>query len=156
VGIGFGPVIVLGSYFVQSQSFSAAALLASIPVWILIALILYANEIPDKPYDKAAGKKTIVVRLSDDNVLTLYRVLVIATYSIIVVAILAGQAPVTTLLALATIPTAIKTYRLIRESYGDPYRMIPGLANNIKLATLTGLLLGAGYALGAVVNWVTS
>lgn len=154
VGVGFGPVIVLGSYFVQAQAFEVSALLASIPVGVLIALILYVNEIPDKPFDKAAGKKTVVVRLSDDKVLLLYKVLLAATYALIVLLVASRLAPLTALIALVTIPLAVKTYKEVRESYGDPYRMIPGLADNIKLTTLTGLLLGVGYGVAAATNWL--
>jgi 1,4-dihydroxy-2-naphthoate polyprenyltransferase len=63
VGLGFGPVMVLGAYYVQAQRFSGEAVYASLPVAILIALVLYVNEIPDRPGDAKAGKRTLPVRL---------------------------------------------------------------------------------------------
>ena len=44
VGIGCGPITVLGSYFVQTQRFSYEALWASVPVGLLIAAVLYINS----------------------------------------------------------------------------------------------------------------
>ena len=152
VGVGFGPVIVLGSYYVQTQGFHIAPLLASLPVGILIALILYANEIPDKRADALAGKRTLVVRLDDQTVMKLYKALIALVYAIIVLTFAAGYAPFTTLLALLTIPTARKAVKQISETYGNPYYMIPGLATNIKLATTTGLLLAVGYIIPAAYN----
>jgi 1,4-dihydroxy-2-naphthoate octaprenyltransferase len=47
VAAGFGPIAVLGSYYVQAQKLSVAALWASLPVGLLIAAVLYINEFPD-------------------------------------------------------------------------------------------------------------
>ncbi|MDW8083820.1 MAG: 1,4-dihydroxy-2-naphthoate octaprenyltransferase [Candidatus Caldarchaeum sp.] len=152
VGIGFGPVIVLGSHYVQTQTFSLEAAVASIPIGIMIALILYINEIPDAPYDTVAGKRTIVTRLSKPAVLTLYKILLGLAYAFIVGSVVSGLAPPTVLLGLLTIPKAVKTVRLVSQTYGSPYLMIPALASNIQVATLTGFLMAAGFFLWAVVR----
>ncbi|MEM1956426.1 MAG: 1,4-dihydroxy-2-naphthoate octaprenyltransferase [Candidatus Caldarchaeum sp.] len=150
VGIGFGPVIVLGSHYVQAQTFSVHSLLASIPIGIFITLILYVNEIPDALYDRQAGKNTLVSRLSRNQVVSLYKALLAAAYAVIVLSAAAGYAPLTTLIALATIPTAVKTVRMVNQTYGNPYLMIPALASNIKVATLTGLLHALGFFIWAL------
>src|SRR5712692_7659383 len=63
VGLNFGPVMTLGAYYVQAHSFAIAPLLASIPVGLLIAAVLWINEFPDMDADNAVGKKTLVLRL---------------------------------------------------------------------------------------------
>jgi 1,4-dihydroxy-2-naphthoate octaprenyltransferase len=153
VGVGFGPVIVLGSYYVQAQEISASAVLASIPIGILIALILYVNQIPDIPYDRAAGKRTLVTRLSREGVINLYRALLAATYLIVVMSIVMGLAPPTTVIALLTVPYAARTVRMVRENFGNPYMMIPAMGANIRLATWTGLLHAVGFAAAAILNY---
>ena len=62
VAVGFGPLMVLGAYVVQTETLSWEALVASFPVAILIALVLYINEIPDRKGDSLAGKRTLPVR----------------------------------------------------------------------------------------------
>ena len=47
VALGFGPIMTLGAYFVQAQEYDVERL-ASLPVGILIALVLYVNEVPDR------------------------------------------------------------------------------------------------------------
>ena len=42
---GFGPIMLLGSYVVQTGNLAWEPIVASIPVGILVALILYVNEI---------------------------------------------------------------------------------------------------------------
>ncbi|MEM2095608.1 MAG: 1,4-dihydroxy-2-naphthoate octaprenyltransferase [Candidatus Caldarchaeum sp.] len=150
VGIGFGPVIVLGSHYVQAQTFSLHALLASIPIGLFITLILYVNEIPDAPYDRQAGKNTLVARLSRKQVVSLYKALLAAAYAVIFLSAAAGYAPLTTLIALATIPTAVKTVKMVNQTYGNTYLMIPALASNIKAATYTGLLHALGFFIWAL------
>ena len=49
VALGFGPVMVLGAYVVQTGELAWEPFVASIPVAILIALILYVNEDPGPP-----------------------------------------------------------------------------------------------------------
>ncbi|MEM4315720.1 MAG: 1,4-dihydroxy-2-naphthoate octaprenyltransferase [Nitrososphaerota archaeon] len=155
VGIGFGPVIVLGSYYVQAQQLTLPSAVASAPIGILVALILYINQIPDIPYDRAAGKITLVTRLTKTGVINLYKSLLAVIYIVITGAILLGLAPPTTALALLTIPYAVKAVRLVESNYGNPYMMIPGMGANIKLATWTGLLHAAGFAVAAVFKYLS-
>ena len=63
VALDFGVLPTLGAFYVQTGRLSLGALLASLPVSFLVASILWANEIPDIPYDKRAGKLTLVARL---------------------------------------------------------------------------------------------
>ena len=152
VALGFGPIMLLGAYLVQAQRFSFEAVYLSVPVAILIALVLYVNEIPDRAGDAAAGKRTLPVRWSRDTVIGVYAWSVGLTYALIAVGAVAGILPRPTLIALATIPIAIKVTRALRRDYDDPYAlMFSGMGSNIKLHLFTGLLLLAGYlvAIGA-------
>ncbi|HEV3471677.1 MAG TPA: prenyltransferase, partial [Actinomycetota bacterium] len=78
VALGFGPIMVLGSYFVVAERLSWEAFYASLPVALLIMLVLYVNQIPDRPADAKAGKRTIVVRLPREAIVTGYVVSVVA------------------------------------------------------------------------------
>lgn len=150
VFLGFGPVIVLGSYFVQTQRLSYEALAASIPIGILVMLILYVNEIPDAPYDKQAGKLTLVTRLSKAQTLSFLAISLSAVYLSTALIPLLSLGPPTVLIALATAPIAVKVYRGARESFGEPYSMIGTMSLNVKNAAITGALIAAGYVVGAL------
>ena len=64
VAIGFGPVMLLGAYVVQTQRIDLEPLVLSLVPGILIALILFVNEIPDRRSDAQAGKRTLPTRFS--------------------------------------------------------------------------------------------
>jgi 1,4-dihydroxy-2-naphthoate polyprenyltransferase len=145
VALGFGPIMVLGAYFVQAQRFSLEAVWVSIPVAILISLVLYVNEIPDRAGDALAGKRTLPVRLSKDAVIGAYVAAVGLAYAVIAVGAVAGVLPRPTLLALATIPLAVRVARGLRAHYDSPYELMPSMGTNIQLHLFTGLLLFLGY-----------
>ena len=68
VAVGFGPLMLLGAYVVQTGgALTWEPFVASIPIALLVALILYVNEIPDRRGDARAGKRTLPVRFSRDD-----------------------------------------------------------------------------------------
>ncbi len=150
VAIGFGPAMLLGAYFVQAQEITAEAWVLSIPVAIFIALVLYANEIPDRPGDAAAGKRTLPVRWSKEAVITGYRVAAGIAFATIAVGAVTGMLPRPTIIALATIPLALQCARQLGTYYEQPYALMPALQTNIRLHLFTGLLLLAGYLVAIV------
>jgi 1,4-dihydroxy-2-naphthoate octaprenyltransferase len=150
--IGFGPVSTLGTYYVCAQRWSAEAVWISLPVALLIASVLYVNEIPDRDGDAAVGKRTLPVRWSKHAVVRGYALAVALAYALIVVAVVAGITPAWTLLGLATVPMARRVHRGLARHYDRPYDLMPSMQANIALHLITGLLLLAGYVVDLVVR----
>jgi 1,4-dihydroxy-2-naphthoate octaprenyltransferase len=63
VFIFFGVIAVVGSDYAQTGAVRAQAVLAAIPVGLLAVAILVANNLRDIDTDRAAGKRTLAVRL---------------------------------------------------------------------------------------------
>jgi 1,4-dihydroxy-2-naphthoate octaprenyltransferase len=148
-GIGCGPLIVLGSYFVQTQQLSGRALWASIPLGLLTAAVLYINEFPDFLADRAVGKKTIVVVLGRKRAVWGYAALLFATYLTIIVGVVVGAMPYPLLLSLLTVPLAFRAVRGAFEFYDQVQELIPTNALTIQLHLTTGLLMCIGYVVAA-------
>jgi len=145
VAIGFGPLLVLGSYYVQTQSFSIEAVLASIPLGLLVMLILYVNEIPDRTWDDEAGKTTFVARIKENAIVRGYEMTMTVVYGIIIVGAATRIFPVTILIALFTLPLCVNERRLISGNLGNPYGLMPAMSSNIKIFTYTAILMLTGY-----------
>jgi 1,4-dihydroxy-2-naphthoate polyprenyltransferase len=145
VALGFGPIMTLGAYYVQAQRFSWHALYASLPIGILIALVLYVNEIPDRRGDARAAKRTLPVRCSRETILMGYAGAVILAFALIVVGAATGVMSRASVVALAAAPMAVSVYRGLRTFYDDPYALMPTMARSIRLHLATGLLLVLGY-----------
>ncbi len=144
--IGFGPLMLLGAYVVQSGgSIEPAAVVASLPVAILVALILYVNEVPDRPGDARAGKRTLVVRLPQRTVITIYDMAAAAAFAIIVAGVVLRLLPLPALLALLAIPLALRVHRGLETYYDQPYGLMAVMATNIRLHLVVGVVLLGAY-----------
>jgi 1,4-dihydroxy-2-naphthoate octaprenyltransferase len=146
VAIGFGPLMLLGAYVVQTRgALSWEPFVASLPIALLVALILYVNEIPDRRGDARAGKRTLPVRLSKPTVIAIYQVAAVAAYAIVVIGVVVGQLPIPALLALLSAPLAVQVSRGLAPNYDNPYGLMAVMGVNVKVHLYAGLLLLAGY-----------
>jgi 1,4-dihydroxy-2-naphthoate octaprenyltransferase len=152
VALGFGPLIVMGSYYVQAQALPLSAFLISIPIALLIALVLYINEFPDYLGDKAAGKKTLVVILGKKRAVAVYHAAVLLVYLIILALIACRVLPLTCLIVFVSVPLAYKAYAVSRQHYEKIFELLPANAATIGLHASIGLLMSAGIALNALIR----
>jgi len=149
VGLNCGPLVVVGSYYVQTQTIALEPIVASIPVGILILEVLWINEIPDYYADAKAGKKTLVTRLGRKRAADVYGMLMFSTYGVILVGVSLSLMPVLTLLSFLTTPLAIKAVNAARRNYEDPRKLIPANAGTVLVHLFTGLLLCIAYVISS-------
>jgi len=150
VFLGFGPIMTLGAYYVQAKSWSWEALYASVPVGLLVAMILYVNEIPDRAGDGAAGKRTLPVRLRREIVIQGFVFTAVLAFALILLGVLIGVLPVPCILALAAFPLVSKVSHGLRHHYDSPYELMPFMGTNIKLHSAVGGLLILGYIIAVI------
>ena len=148
-GIGLGALPVLGAYFVQTGEYTLPALVASIPSGILVHNLLLLNEFPDAEADKTAGRRTLPITMGGRGAGIVYSALTILLYLWIVGWVIAGLMPVFCLVALLTLPFAIKGIQGALN-YQDESKLMPAMANNVLMVLLTQLLLGIGYILARI------
>ena len=148
-GVGMGALPVLGTYFIQTAAYTFPAVIAAIPSGILVHNLLLLNEFPDIPADREAGRRTLPITIGKNGAWLIYSALTIVVYVWIVGWVITGAMPVFSLIALLTLPFAIKAIRSGRN-YDDMSQLVPAMANNIMVVLLTQLLLGVGYILAGV------
>ena len=83
VFVFFGVVATVGSAFVQIESITAVAVVASIPVGLLATALLVVNNLRDIPTDGPAGKRTLAVRMGDRKTRIFYVVLIVAAFVVL-------------------------------------------------------------------------
>ena len=148
VGLNFGPVAVLGAHYVQAGHLSPAALMASVPVGLLIAAVLYINEFPDYEADRQVNKKTLIVLLGPERARYGYIIIIALTYAAIAAFVAFGGLPAWALLGLVTLPLAVKAVAVLMRRYREPYKLLPANALTILVHFATAVLLAVGLALG--------
>lgn len=149
VGFGFGPLTLMGAYWIQTFSFDIVPAMASVPVAILILLVLLINEFPDYEADKAVGKETLVVSLGPPVAVRLYEGLLLLTYVFIVAMVVARVFPPGTLVTLVTLPLAIRAIQVSRKHYNRHPDLLPANAATIALHFSVGILLSGAFMASA-------
>ncbi len=76
VFVFFGLVAVMGTTYVQTESFPLASFFAAVGIGALACAILVANNLRDVPTDREVGKRTLAVVLGDEQTRYLYAFLV--------------------------------------------------------------------------------
>jgi 1,4-dihydroxy-2-naphthoate octaprenyltransferase len=136
----FGLVATTGSTYVQLERVSPLALVASLPVGLAAVALLLANNIRDLDGDRAAGKRTLVVRLGRDRSRALFLATVAAVFVLVA---LIGLARPPALVALAALPLAAGPVRLVRRREDGP-GLVAALAGTARLQLGVCALLAAG------------
>lgn len=147
IGAGFGPLIVAGTYLVQTGTFSWEAVAAGIPLGIMIGLVVFINQFPDMTADAGAGKRHWVVRMGLDRAAHWYVALMATTFALILLLWLVGVYPVAALMALLSVAISMKAVRIVLEKHADVKALVPAQAMTIQAHLAVGLLLTLGFVL---------
>ena len=149
VGINFGLLIGIGTYYVQTGGVSSAAIVASLPLTLLVTSIIVINEFQDSKADARVGKRTLVVRLGLRRSVYLYAAISFSAYLPIIAGVAADLFPPLVLIALATAPLIVASVMRARRFYDTPGGLAPANAATIACHALTGILMAGGFLLGS-------
>ncbi len=150
VAIFMGPAIVIGAYYVMWPQVGSARMLElgfiSLPIAFMVAAILHANNIRDMDADRAVKKRTLAVIFGMRFARAEFIFLVIGAYVAQVLVIALGFLPAATLLALITLPEALRLIKIINSSQSIPL-LHQAQGRTAKLHGQFGLLIVVGWAL---------
>ncbi len=149
-GLGFGPLLVLGSYYVQTGRYSWGTLFASLAPGILTANLLFLNEFPDREADRRGGRRHWVITLGKRSASYLFVALLAASYLCILAGVLTGVMPAVTLIGLATLGFGWKAARGAMKWYDNTEKLVPVLAANVITILGTQALLAVGYVIASI------
>lgn len=144
VFVFFGLVATAGSAYVQSESLTAAALVAAVPVGLLATALLVVNNLRDIPTDRDSGKKTLAVRIGDPATRWLYVLLLAGSFVALVP--LAALTSFLVLVALAAVVVALRPVQQVRGGATGP-ALVPVLVATGQVQLAFGILLATGLAL---------
>jgi len=145
--VNFGPIIVLGSYYVQTGTLSLEPLIASLILGLMMWSMIIINEIPDYEEDRRGGKWNLVARFGRETGVKLYTGGLAAAYAVLLASILMKVTPLLTLLGFASLPLTLKSLRILSANYRDRIKLIPANLAMIQVHALTGSSLILGYLL---------
>lgn len=142
-----GPVIVLGAYYVQTETLSAAAAWASIPLGALVTAILVVNNLRDLETDRERGKRTLATLLGREGTRAEYLTLVAAAYLAIIIGVAVGRLPLLTLVTLISFPQAARVWRVVQTETNALALTQSGLRGTAVLHLRVGVVLASAFLL---------
>ena len=146
VFIFMGPVMVLGSYYLQQPVIALPVIWAALPVSFVVAAILHANNLRDIDTDIINHKRTLATMLGRSGARIEFYVLVGGAFVSVLVLIALGLAPWPTLISFAMAPLA---WRLMRTAATEvtAEKLHPVLRGSAVLHMRFGMLYVIGWVI---------
>lgn len=146
VFIFMGPVMVLGSYFLQVPDVSWSAIWASLPVAFVVAAILHANNLRDIDTDRLNNKRTLATMFGRNGARIEYYVLVGGTFVSQWILVGFGVAPWPTLITTAMLPLAWRLMQIAATEV-EAAKLHPVLRQTAVLHMRFGMLYVIGWVI---------
>ena len=141
-GLGFGPLMVVGTHVVLTGGHSVEAFHISLIPFFLTNNLLLLNQIPDIAADTMVGRKHLPIAYGLSKSILVYGLFVVATGVIITTGIFKGILPKLSYISLTPLLAAVIAYIGALKFSTNIEKLIPFLGLNVVAATVTPTLLG--------------
>ena len=135
-----GTMIVLGTFFIQSNQITLESILAGIVVGVLSSLVLFIASFPDHDADKSKGRKTLVITVGKKNATYLFWIFPTISYSLIILGISIGIFPILSFITLFSIPLVIKAGLGLKKNFDSIDELVPFMSSTLMFSRITGAL----------------
>ena len=151
-GIGFGTVMVMGTNYMLTGHYSWVAFAASMIPFFLVSNLLLLNQFPDVEADLTVGRRHLPIVAGRKNSSLVYSFFLIATYLTIILGVVFGLFPLTTLIGLFTLPLAVMASLGAYRYANDIPKLIPSMGMNVILNLVTPTLVAVGFFIAPVLH----
>lgn len=143
-----GTMIVLGTFFIQTNQLSFEAALGGIIVGILSSMVLFIASFPDFDADKSKGRKTLVIAVGKKNSTKIFWIFPSFFLSLIIFGVWQGLFPVSSLIAFFPFPIVIMAGRELMKNYQNHDLLISPMSKTLTFGRLAGILFILGILIG--------
>ncbi|MFO1320094.1 MAG: prenyltransferase [Burkholderiales bacterium] len=143
-GLGFGPLMVVGTHVALTGEYAPAAWIASIVPFFLANNLLLLNQFPDVEADRRVGRRHLPMMLGRPRAAWVYAGILQLAYLTLLVALALHALPLGCALGLLTAPVAIAAaFRVVRHADDLP-ALMPAMGMNVIVNLATPVLMGIG------------
>jgi 1,4-dihydroxy-2-naphthoate octaprenyltransferase len=147
-GLGFGPLMVMGTGFVLSGGYSWTAFLSSLVPFFLVSNLLLLNQFPDVEADRRVGRRHVPIVLGKRVSTLIFGVFLLPSYFSIALGVYLKHMPPASLIGLVSIVVAIPTLVGVFRWADDTRKLLPYMGLNVTLVIATPILVGIGLLIG--------
>ncbi|MCK4511782.1 prenyltransferase [bacterium] len=150
VGLAFGVLPVVGSYYVQTGMVSWRVVMASLPISFAVVLVLWVNQIVDFKSDRDTGKRNLVVVMGTAAAgRGMVLVLALLTFGLLFAAVFTAALIPLTLVAVLAFGLIRTVVADCWNHHGRPDELVDAASAAIRLHLILGIII-AGSALVAI------
>lgn len=143
--LAYGPIMAVGSYYVQTKRVDFESIFASLVPGFLILALAIVNEIPDYFQDKLIGKRNIVVRIGRGNSVLLYAFILFALFAIILLGIIFKVFSIFFGVAFLALPLALRSISIAKRTFDEPEKFVAVIRSTIMLYLIVIFIFLIGY-----------
>ena len=135
-----GTMIVIGTFFIQSNQVTLESVLGGIVVGVLSSLVLFVASFPDHDADKSKGRKTLVIVVGKEKATCLFWAFPLISYSIIFAGVFIGVFPYLSLITITSVPLMIKSGFGLKRNFNSVDELLPSMSSTLLFSRVTGAL----------------
>jgi 1,4-dihydroxy-2-naphthoate octaprenyltransferase len=147
-GLGFGPLMVMGTDFVLTGRYSWIAFVASLLPFFLVNNLLLLNQFPDVEVDQSIGRKHLPIVMGRRTSSLIYGAFLSLAYLALLSGAYLHYLPQASLLGLLTlfiaVPVSVNAFRHAE----DIQKLIPFMGLNVVISIVTPTLVAIGLLIG--------
>jgi 1,4-dihydroxy-2-naphthoate octaprenyltransferase len=143
-GLGFGPLMVMGTHFALTGQYSWTAAVASLVPFFLVSNVLLLNQFPDLEADRSVGRRHFPILIGRIRSARIYVAFLLAAYASIALGVVLGFLPPFSLLALLTLFLAVQVFANVTKNAENIPALLPTLAQNVLISLATPVLFSIG------------
>jgi 1,4-dihydroxy-2-naphthoate octaprenyltransferase len=143
-GLGFGTLMVMGTDFALSGSYSWTAFIASLVPFFLVNDLLLLNQFPDVDADRTVGRRHLPIVLGRRPSSIVYGLFLLGAYLAIIGGVALGYLPTLSLLGVSTVLLAVPACVGAWRQAENPRALVPYMGLNVLINILTPVLMAIG------------
>ena len=142
-GLGFGILMVGGSYFALTGSYNKDVFLVSLIPFFLVNNLLLLNQFPDVTADREAGRKHLLTQHGFKSGSLVYLLFLLLAALVLIASVYLDILPLYSLSGLLLIAIGVPIYKAANNTDSDTAPLIPYMGANVGMVLLIPVLLGA-------------
>jgi len=132
--LAWGPLMVIGSYYVQAKSLTSFwPLIVAFPSGIMTTLVLLINEFADKEADFSTGRKTWVILFGFKKSLFIYLFLALSCYLVVLLGVFLGGWSLWSLLVFLSLPLPFLAFQAGQKNLDNWPAFLPAVKATILM-----------------------
>lgn len=145
IALSYGPLMVLGSYYLQAKRIDTLPIFASLILGLLLFSLALVNEIPDYYQDRLVGKKNIVVRLGRRASAKLFSLTLLLVFILLGLGIGFKLIPFSSGVCFLWLPLIFRSIKIAQNHYDSPLFFLSAIRTTLFTYIIIVSFLGMGY-----------